>query len=93
LLSDFDVLMFDFRGHGKSSGFLVGPLRRGWIWRQSWIMPGKNIKTIGLVGFSFGAAIGSMSWLGLIAFQAWFLLALPSECGKIDYRFWELGFG
>jgi len=90
LLSDFDVLMFDFRGHGKSSGLFSWTVKEGLDLEAVLDYAGGKYKTIGLVGFSFGAAIGINVLAGTDRVSSMVSVSAPSECGKIDYRFWNL---
>lgn len=92
LINDYDLFIFDFRGHGKSSGSFT------WTTKEHLdleavikYVKGKYAK-IGLIGFSYGAAI-SMEVLvknpGIGSFVA---ISAPSDSMKIDYHFWKLDF-
>jgi pimeloyl-ACP methyl ester carboxylesterase len=90
LLDDYDVFMFDFSGHGKSSGLYT------WTSHED-----KDLKTAldflknkytkkGLIAFSLG---GSVSINILSKYQltdSLICISVPSEFNKIDYQFWKL---
>jgi pimeloyl-ACP methyl ester carboxylesterase len=92
LTGDYDVFMFDFRGHGKSSG------------QFSWTSKEHNdlaavleylqarYEKIAIIAFSLGASIG-INLLSRSRFKkvgSLILVSCPSEFEKIDYKFWQL---
>ncbi|MEK6564003.1 MAG: alpha/beta fold hydrolase [Candidatus Omnitrophota bacterium] len=90
-LSDsYDIIMFDFRGHGRSSGLF------SWTTYESHDLKAviehakARYEIIGLIGFSLGAAI-SINVLpvtqGVDSFVA---VSAPSDFDKIEYHFWKL---
>lgn len=90
LADRYDVIIMDFRGHGKSQGLFHWTSKEyldlGAVLRYA----RTSYSRVGVVGFSLGAAtsliVASQSRLidSLIAVSA------PTEFGKIDYHFWEL---
>ena len=87
---EFDIFMFDFRGHGKSSGVFT------WTSRESndlkavldFIAPQYSRK--GLIAFSIGASIS----INLLAtdkrVDSFICVSAPSDMSRIDYWFWAL---
>ena len=90
--SDFDVFIFDFRGHGKSSGLFAWTSKEnndlGAVLEH--LQP--QYKKIGIIAFSLGASI-SINLLSSGRFKkvsALILMSCASEFEKIDYKFWHL---
>jgi pimeloyl-ACP methyl ester carboxylesterase len=90
LSDEYDVFMFDFRGHGKSSGFF------SWMSKES-----NEVETVldhlegayqakGIVAFSLGASISINTLAGRNDVQSLVCVSAPSEFEKIDYRLWEM---
>lgn len=92
LLNDYDVLLFDFRGHGKSSGFFC------WLAREDIDLDvvlqfaGRSYKNIGLIGFSFGAATSISVLSKQNSVQTFVAVSAPERFWKINYCFWNLDF-
>jgi pimeloyl-ACP methyl ester carboxylesterase len=90
LKGQYDIFMFDFRGHGRSSGFFTWSSREGNDLRAvlDFIAPLYSKK--GLIAFSTGASIS----INVLAFDkrvdSFICVSAPSDMSKIDYRFWEL---
>ncbi|MEI6437239.1 MAG: alpha/beta fold hydrolase [Candidatus Omnitrophota bacterium] len=92
LANHFDVVAFDFRGHGKSSGLFT------WTSRecadlQAVIAYVKNCgyEGIGLMGFSLGAAISLIEAAQNPDVKAVIAVSAPYDLWKIDYHFWKPG--
>jgi pimeloyl-ACP methyl ester carboxylesterase len=88
----FDVISFDFRGHGKSSGLF------SWTSNEcadlkAIIDYAKNhpYKEIGLVGFSLGAAIGLIEAAQNPDVKTVIAVSAPYDFWKIDFCFWKRG--
>jgi pimeloyl-ACP methyl ester carboxylesterase len=90
LAQEFDTLVFDFRGHGKSSG------RFTWSAREHLDLEAVlryardfNYPSIGILGFSLGAAvsINTLSHKGGVASMV--LVSTPLGFWDINYHFWE----
>lgn len=91
LLADsYDVVLFDFRGHGKSSGLFT------WTSNES-----DDLKTvlkfiqgryekIGLIGFSMGGSISINTLAETDMVNSFVCVSAPSDVSKIDYKLWEL---
>jgi pimeloyl-ACP methyl ester carboxylesterase len=92
LAVDYDVVAFDFRGHGKSSGLFT------WTSKecadlQAVIAYVKSCgyKSIGLMGFSLGAAIGLIEAAQNPDIKTVIAISAPYDFWKIDYHFWKPG--
>ena len=92
LTDTYDVIMFDFRGHGKSSGLF------SWTTHESHDLEAvlqyakTRYTTIGLIGFSLGAAISINVLSEADAVDSFIAISAPSDFEKIEYHFWRLNF-
>lgn len=86
----YDTLIFDFRGHGKSSG------KFSWLARErldleAVLQHAKQFEysSIGILAFSLGAAVSlnTVSHTGGVA--SMILISTPSSFWDINYHFWE----
>ncbi len=93
-LSDqYDVVIMDFRGHGKSEGLFY------WTTKEyldleavlAWARP--QYQKIGVIGFSLGAAISLITAARTDSIDSLVAVSSPAEFEKIEYRFWELDMG
>ncbi len=86
----YDVLMFDFRGHGKSSGVFTWTSREGNDLGAvlDYITP--RYSRTGLIAFSVGASIGVNVLARDKRVDRFICVSAPSDMSKIDYRFWKL---
>jgi pimeloyl-ACP methyl ester carboxylesterase len=90
LLDDYDIFMFDFRGHGKSSGLY------SWLSKEDRdlnvvldYLKGKYKKT-GLLAFSMGASVGINVLAKRGGVDSLICISAPSDFSKVDYHFWNL---
>ncbi len=88
----YDVVAFDFRGHGKSSGLFT------WTSRECADLKAviDHVKTcgyeaIGLMGFSLGAAISLLETAQNPDIKTLIAVSAPYDFWKIDYQFWKPG--
>jgi len=88
----YDVVAFDFRGHGKSSGLFT------WTSKecadlQAVIAYVKNCGygSIGLMGFSLGAAICLIEAAQDQDIKTVIAVSAPYDFWKIDFHFWKPG--
>jgi len=86
-----DVLLFDFRGHGASTGFFT------WISREQGDLEAvfnhiKNeYKAINVIGFSMGGSVSiNVIAKGQTPINALICISAPADCSKIDYKWWKL---
>jgi pimeloyl-ACP methyl ester carboxylesterase len=82
---EYDVFMFDFRGHGKSSGVFTWTSREGDDLRAvlDFIAPQYSKK--GLIAFSIGASISINVLANDKRVDSFVCVSVPSDMSKIDY--------
>lgn len=87
----YDVLVFDFRGHGESGGFF------GWtsheqaeINRILLYVKEQGYQQIGLMGFSLGAAVSLVCASENRCVHSVIAVSAPFDFWEIDFHFWEL---
>lgn len=87
---DFDVISFDFRGHGKSSGlFSFTSLESEDLRAVVAYAKERSYRSIGVIGFSLGAAVAIIEGSRNSGIQSFISVSSPYDFWKIDYRFWE----
>jgi len=86
----YDVITFDFRGHGKSDGLFT------WTAKETQDLRAvinyakeKGYKRVGVVGFSLGAAITLIEGSQNSNIDSIVSVSAPSDFWKINYRVWE----
>lgn len=92
LLDKYDVIMFDFRGHGKSSGLFSWTAKERLELEEILAYAKAKYTVIGLIGFSMGAgtAINVLADNDIV--DSMIAISAPSDVGKIEYQFWKLNF-
>lgn len=90
LISSYDVIMFDFRGHGASSGLFTWTAKEGLDLEVVLDYANKYYPQIGLIGFSLGGAISIAVLAKGIHVDSFICISAPSPFWKIDYNFWRL---
>ena len=90
LKEHFDVISFDFRGHGKSSGLF------GWTSREQRDLEAilkytkeQKYERIGVLGFSLGAAVALIEASKNRDIHSVVAVSAPYDFWKINYHFWE----
>lgn len=87
---EYDVIMFDFRGHGKSSGvFTWTALEQKDLRAIIAYAKENNYAKIGVIGFSLGAAIGLIEASCRQNIDSLIAVSVPADLGSINYHFWE----
>ena len=88
----YDVIAFDFRGHGKSSGLFTWTAREC-ADLQAVIAYVKEYgyESIGLIGFSLGAAISLIEAAQNQDIKTLIAVSAPYDFWKIDFHFWKFG--
>ena len=90
LSNQYDILIMDFRGHGKSSGLFYWTSKE-YLDLQAVLEHVKSSYTeIGVIGFSLGAATSIIAASNVEGIATVISISAPSEFEKIEYRFWEL---
>lgn len=92
LKDDYDVFMFDFRGHGQSSGVFYWTSKEELDLQTVLDYVRKKYSKIGLIAFSLGAATSINLLAKQDAVNSLIAISAPSEFSKIDYKFWNLDF-
>lgn len=87
---EYDIFMFDFRGHGKSSGIFTWTSREGNDLRAVLDFIKPLYPKIGLIAFSMGASIGINILANDKRVDSFICVSAPSDMARIDYRFWAL---
>lgn len=90
LVDQHDVILFDFRGHGQSSGWFH------WTSREylDLLAVIEHVKgqysKIGIVGFSLGAATTFITAAKTERINSIVAISCPQSFERIDYKFWNL---
>ena len=86
----YDIFMFDFRGHGKSSGVFTWTSREGNDLRAVLDFIAPRYSKIGLIAFSAGASISINVLAHDKRVNSIICVSAPSDMSKIDYWVWAL---
>ena len=87
---EFDVIVFDFRGHGKSSDVFTWTALEQKDLRAITVYAKENkYEKIGVIGFSLGAAITLIEASFHQNIDSVIAVSSPADLGKIDFHFWE----
>jgi len=90
LSSEYDVILFDFRGHGQSRGLFYWTAKEYLDLLSVVEFAGKSYMSVGLIGFSLGAATSIIAASKTSLINSIIAISPPVEVSKIDYRFWQL---
>ena len=92
LTAGFDVIIFDFRGHGASGGVYTWSAKEGFdVDTVVNYAVSLGYKKIGILAFSLGAAAAINDAATRNDIKSMVLISCPSRFSAIDYHFWELG--
>lgn len=92
LVDEFDVMIFDFRGHGASGGkYTWSAKERLDVDAVVNYAASLGYKKIGLLAFSLGAAAAVNDAATRDDISSMVLISCPSKFSSIDYHFWEPG--
>lgn len=87
---EYDVIVFDFRGHGKSSDvFTWTALEQKDLRAITAYAKENNYSKIGVIGFSLGAAIALIEASSHQNIDSVIAVSAPADLGSINYHFWE----
>ena len=90
LSKEYDVILFDFRGHGKSSDvFTWTALEQKDLQTVISYAKENNYAKIGVIGFSFGAAIALIEASLQQNIDSIIAVSTPVDLRSINYHFWE----
>lgn len=91
LIDDYDVVVFDFRGHGESGG----PFH--WTAKEHLDLIAvldycrRDYEKIGVVGFSLGAAASIIAAARSDLISSLIAVSAPTQFNKIEFHFWKMG--
>jgi len=92
LTAEFDVIIFDFRGHGKSGGVYTWSAKEKLdVDAVADYAVSQGYKKIGILAFSLGAAAAVNDAATRNDIKSMVLISCPSTFSSIDYHFWEPG--
>jgi pimeloyl-ACP methyl ester carboxylesterase len=92
IADEFDVIIFDFRGHGKSGGeYAWSAKEKADVDAVVNYAVSLGYKKIGILGFSLGAAAAVNDAASRNDINSMVLISCPSAFNSIDYHFWEPG--
>ncbi len=90
LSRDYDVIVFDFRGHGKSHGLFYWTAKEYLDLQAVLSYACQYYPKVGVVGFSLGAATSIITAAQDNRITSLIAVSAPSQFSKIDFHFWEL---
>ena len=87
---EYDVIVFDFRGHGKSSHVFTWTSHEQKDLRAIVAYAKENkYSRSGVIGFSLGAAIALIEAASQQNIDSVIAVSAPQDLKRIDYYFWE----
>ena len=90
IAGEYDIFMFDFRGHGKSGGTFTWTSREGDDLRAVLDFVSLHYLKKGLIGFSIGAGVGINVLARDKRVDSLICVSSPSAMSRIDYWFWPI---
>jgi len=90
LSHEFDVIIFDFRGHGLSQGLFYWTSREYLDLLAVVALAHRYYAKIGVIGFSLGAATSIIAASKTVYIDSIIAISAPADFGKIDYKFWKV---
>lgn len=88
----YDVIVFDFRGHGQSDGLFTWTSEEAQDLRTMVTYAKKQgYQKVGVIGFSLGAAIALIEGATNRDIDSIVSVSAPYDFWKINYHFWEEG--
>jgi pimeloyl-ACP methyl ester carboxylesterase len=87
---EYDIFMFDFRGHGKSSGVFTWTSREGNDLEAVLDFIAPLYTKIGLIAFSMGASISINVLANDRRVNSFICVSAASNMSRIDYWVWAL---
>ncbi|MCA9402800.1 MAG: alpha/beta fold hydrolase [Candidatus Omnitrophica bacterium] len=91
LLEEYDVIVFDFRGHGKSSGLFSWTVNEHRDLQAVLDYADQEYDKIGVIGFSLGAAIAINTAARDSRIDSLIAVSSPYDFNRINYRVWQMG--
>lgn len=90
LNDQYDVMILDFRGHGKSKGLFYWTSKEYLDLQAVLEYADQQYQKIGVIGFSLGAATGLITALKTDLIDSLISVSGPADFDKIEYHFWKL---
>lgn len=90
LYTDYDVFMFDFRGHGKSSGLYTWTSREDRDLKAVLDYLDGKYKRVGMLAFSYGGSVAINTLARDKRVDSLICVSSASDPNKTDYQFWKL---
>lgn len=90
LTDEYDVIAFDFRGHGKSEGAFCWTSKEYLDLSAVLEYAHSKYNKIGVIGFSLGAATSIITATKTDLIDSLVCISAPTDFDKIDYHWWEL---
>ncbi len=91
LSGEYDVIVFDMRGHGLSSGLFTWTTHSDKDLESVLEYASKQYEKIGVIGFSLGAATSIITTAKSDLVDSLISVSSPTEFSKIDGEFWTMG--
>lgn len=90
LNANYDVIIFDFRGHGKSSGLFYWTAQEYRDLEAMLQYAKGRYQKVGVVGFSLGAATSLITAARGQAMDSLVSVSAPADFFKIEFCFWQM---
>lgn len=90
LNDQYDIIIMDFRGHGKSGGLFYWTSKEYLDLEAVLNFAKSNYQRMSVIGFSLGAATSIIAASRGDLIDSLVSVSAPTEFEKIEYRFWEL---
>ncbi|MCM8813059.1 MAG: alpha/beta hydrolase [Candidatus Omnitrophica bacterium] len=87
---EYDVLLFDFRGHGESDGVFYWTAKEYLDMEAVLKWSGEHYETIGVIGFSLGAVSTLIACARHAPVSSLVAVSTPTQLSKIDGHFWDV---
>lgn len=91
LADEYDVIVFDFRGHGKSKGFFTWTVKEYQDLEAVLDYTRVKYDKVGVIGFSLGAASSIITASRTDRIDSLIAVSPPSDFNKIDFQIWRMG--
>ena len=86
-----DVFIFDYRGHGESTGLFTWTSKERIDLERVLEHIKDEYKSISIIGFSMGASVAINTLAGnKYKVDSFVCVSAPSNCSKIDFKWWKL---
>ena len=87
---NYDVIIMDFRGHGKSKGLFYWTTKEYLDLKTILQYAHEQYSKVGVIGFSLGAATSIITAAKTDLIDSLVSVSAPTEFGQIEFHFWKL---